>query len=168
MRHSHTFVDLTGIRFGRLVVRFFVRRNSSGNALWSCECDCGGTSIVCGSRLRSGQVTKCKKHRSTRHKDIPCARSTEYRSFDHAKTRCNNHNESKKWRNYGGRGIEFRFESFRQFFSEIGPKPSPYYTLDRINNNGNYEPGNVRWATWKAQASNRRPRAKIEGNEVNY
>lgn len=72
-----------------------------------------------------------------------------------ARRRCNDSNNSGyKW--YGGRGIEFRFKSFVEFIDHIGRKPSKEYSLDRIDNNGHYEIGNVRWATIDLQLKNRR------------
>jgi hypothetical protein len=82
--------------------------------------------------------------------------TTELRSYYHAKQRCNNPND-KSWENYGGRGIRFKFSSFEQFFAELGKKPKGM-TLDRKDNNGHYEPGNVRWATWEQQRENQRKR----------
>lgn len=67
------------------------------------------------------------------------------------------------YENYGGRGIKFLFTSFEQFFAELGSRPEGK-TLDRINNDGNYEPGNVRWATNSAQKKNRRPSKKPQEN----
>jgi len=81
--------------------------------------------------------------------------TTELKSYYHARERCNNPNV-KNWADYGGRGIKFLFTSFEQFFAELGPKPKGM-TLDRFpNNDGNYEPGNVRWATWEQQRANQR------------
>jgi len=84
----------------------------------------------------------------------------EYNAYVGARDRCRNP-RTRDWIDYGGRGIEFRFTSFEQFFAEVGLKPGPEYSLDRINNNGHYEPGNVRWALLKTQNKNRRPRKTL-------
>jgi hypothetical protein len=84
-------------------------------------------------------------------------KTPEYRSFHAAKRRC----QSKKdvgYPYYGGRGILFLFQSFEQFLAEVGRRPSRRFTLDRIQNDGHYEPGNVRWATRKQQMANKRKR----------
>lgn len=79
----------------------------------------------------------------------------ELRAFNSARTRCKNEH-SAVYAYYGGRGIEFRFTSFDEFFEELGERPTAAHSLDRINNNGHYEKGNVRWATAKEQQNNRR------------
>ena len=79
----------------------------------------------------------------------------ELQAYRDAKKRCTVL-KCKSYPDYGGRGIKFLFTSFEQFFAELGPKPSKQYTLDRIDNDGNYEPGNVRWATRLDQTHNRR------------
>jgi hypothetical protein len=87
------------------------------------------------------------------------ARTVEFTAYHAAKGRCTNPNGAK-WADYGGRGIQFLFTSFEQFLAEVGLRPSPEHSLDRWpNNDGNYEPGNVRWATKEQQVSNRRPYA---------
>jgi len=68
---------------------------------------------------------------------------------------------------YGARGIQFLFDSFEQFYAELGPRPSPKHSLDRVNNDGHYEPGNVRWATAKEQASNKRKPDVKDGKNPN-
>lgn len=81
-------------------------------------------------------------------------KSKYYQQYQDAKSRCNNPN-NKSYANYGGRGIKFLFESYSDFEKELGQRP-PHYTLDRINNNGHYEVGNIRWASKKEQNKNRR------------
>jgi len=80
---------------------------------------------------------------------------SEYNAYFKAKDRCTNP-KSQAWPDYGGRGIKFLFTSFEEFLKEIGPKPTPKHTLDRLRVNEHYELGNVHWATWKEQANNRR------------
>jgi hypothetical protein len=81
--------------------------------------------------------------------------TSEYRAYFHAKDRCLNPKD-KGFPFYGARGIEFRFKTFEEFITHIGPKPKPELMLDRINNNGHYEIGNVQWATRSYQMKNRR------------
>jgi hypothetical protein len=73
-------------------------------------------------------------------------RTPECMAYENAKARCCNANHPR-WKDYGGRGIKFLFESIAQFMTELGPRPTPEHSLDRINNDGDYAPGNVRWAT---------------------
>ncbi|MCK4525923.1 hypothetical protein KAW18_01025 [candidate division WOR-3 bacterium] len=84
-------------------------------------------------------------------------RSPEYRCWEQMKARCQNSNNIS-YENYGGRGISIceRWHSFENFYEDMGDKPEGL-TLERKNNNGNYEPGNCQWTTWKEQNNNRRP-----------
>ncbi len=84
-------------------------------------------------------------------------RHPEKAAYFQARQRCRRPlPQNRTWWNYGGRGIEFRFESFEQFYAVLGPRPSPTHSVDRIDVEGHYEPGNVRWATRSEQALNRR------------
>lgn len=80
----------------------------------------------------------------------------ERRAFHNAKARCQC-KTATGYENYGGRGIEFRFSDFKSFYDHVGPKPSPMHTLDRVNNEGHYEEGNIRWVVRADQNRNRRP-----------
>lgn len=91
-------------------------------------------------------------------------KTPEYRAWQQMKNRCNNQADPK-YPHWGGRGIAVCKEwesSFVAFYEHIGPKPGESYSVDRIDNDGNYEPGNVRWATKKEQAANRR-KTKLSG-----
>lgn len=81
--------------------------------------------------------------------------SPEYRAYHHAKDRCRNPKD-KGFKYYGGRRIEFRFQNFEEFIAEVGKRPSKRHSLDRKNNDGHYEIGNVRWVTRPTQMKNRR------------
>jgi len=90
--------------------------------------------------------------------------AAEVRSYAGAKSRCTNP-KTVGYHRYGGRGIEFRFNSFEQFFEVLGPKPTPKHSVDRYPDyNGHYEPGNVRWATTEEQATNKEVNVRITHN----
>jgi hypothetical protein len=149
-------LDLVGQRFGRLVVleRLANRRNSSVD--WKCLCDCGKVHTAITKYLRAGHVRSCGcLQLETVSTQGGGHRQPEYGAFAGARARCQNPKD-KDYAEYGGRGIEFRFKDFSEFFAAIGPRPSRHYTNDRIDNDGHYEAGNVMWATYQQQANNRR------------
>lgn len=176
--------DLTGHRFGRLTVliRDRVRR---GHAYWRCACDCGNEASVASSALRSGNTQSCGcLHREMLHerntgrrpepfsvkgepygsmpratrrdaRRTPAQKAT-YHSWYGMVRRCTNPDDAA-WERYGGRGITVceRWLNYENFVTDVGEKPTGK-TLDRINNDGDYEPSNVRWATPRQQARNTR------------
>ena len=152
-------INLIGQRFGRLLVISEADRDKQQRVKWLCRCDCGVEKVVQGRDLRRGKTKSCgclnrevSAERNTTH---GLCRTPDYQAWCAAKWRCTNPN-NKHYANYGGRGIEFKFPDFETFLDHIGPKPSKAHSLDRIDNNGHYEPGNIRWALIKAQARNKR------------
>ncbi len=155
-------IDITGQRFGRLVVvkRSEERLGRTREACWLCECDCGGTVVVRSSDLRYGKTQSCHCGNPAKWKhghSLPNGRrSPEYRSWMAMRRRCTDP-QADGWKFYGARGITVceRWEKFESFLADMGSRPDGH-TLDRINPDGNYEPANCRWATPKQQANNRR------------
>jgi hypothetical protein len=157
------FKDITGQRFGKLVAVKRVHPNNANNHVrWLCRCDCGREHITTGLDLRSGKVASCKcAHPVWRHGHSEEFRKDHlYTTWKNMRNRCNDPN-SKQYKDYGGRGIKVceRWNDYGVFmndiFLSIGERP-PGLTIDRINNDGNYEPNNIRWATRSQQRLNSR------------
>lgn len=155
--------DLTGQVFGKLTAVSLDGRIRRG-AAWLCRCECGNFKTVSTIHLRSGGTVSCGCHRSRqgRLSSLP-----EYKCWKAMMSRCY-HAHNEYYHYYGGRGISVaeRWHSFPLFLEDMGPRPNPSLTLDRIDVNGDYEPGNCRWATWLQQQRNRRGQRKLEMNGV--
>lgn len=150
------YKDMTGARVGKLLVISRAGTSKGGMAMWQCLCDCGKELVIQGGNLRHRQRScGCDRKTTATH---GLSGSTEFRSWGQMIQRCTNE-RLKTHKHYGGRGIRVCdrwMESFENFYADMGAKPSPKHSLDRIDVDGNYEPGNCRWATPQEQSRNRR------------
>ena len=166
------FVDLTGQRFGRLVALSRAENTPGGQAQWRCRCDCGADVTTRSAYLRRGGKRSCNCLRAETsirtakgrlHPASPTLNWPLYRTWRGMIARCEE-TSHKSYATYGGRGIRVcdRWrDSFSAFLADVGARPTGT-TLDRIDGNGNYEPGNCRWASSRTQGRNRRNRRTIE------
>lgn len=153
--------DIAGQRFGRLVA---IERdiNAGTQPRWRFRCDCGAEKVLRKNHVVSGPTRSCgcilERRKAT---DGAVWDKAEYAPWRAMWRRCTDE-KRHNWDRYGGRGIcvTTEWEDFKAFVRDVGPRPSRAYSLDRIDNDGNYEPGNVRWATAAEQSANRSPRRR--------
>jgi hypothetical protein len=158
-------IDRTGETYGRLTVIEHVP-NAPGakdtNARWLCRCVCGTTKVVYGQDLKKGKVVSCgcwNQEKRTKH---GMSHTHVHKVWIAMRDRCRNPN-NLAFKNYGGRGIKVcdRWDSFSDFLADMGDRPEGF-DLDRIDNNGNYEPSNCRWLSRQKNLNNKRTNRFLE------
>ncbi len=156
-------LDLTNKRFGRLVAVKATPLRNNGNILWECKCDCGNIKRVRAHVLRCGDTRSCgclvkeksplNLVRSILH---GMSRTPTWNVWQHMRRRCYDSSDVS-YRYYGQRGIKVceRWQDFELFLRDMGEKPIGL-SIERIDNDGDYEPSNCKWATAKEQRANQR------------
>lgn len=160
-------LDLVGRRYGRLIVVKDLEYLRSKSPVWLCKCDCGSEHNARSIDLQRGGTRSCGclDHEVKVKRFLTHGRTdtTEYSSWEGMKDRCCNPN-NPRYKDYGGRGItvcDRWLHSFENFYTDMGDRPSPTHSIDRIDNDAGYSPDNCRWATKKEQTANRRKPKKL-------
>lgn len=167
-------IDITGQKFNYLTAIKYIDYDKNHRSRWLFKCDCGNEKILDSLWVRKGNIKSCgcynskvATERMTKH---GMRQTKEYKTWCSMKRRCLVPKE-RSYKDYGGRGITVCKnwkDSFENFFKDMGYAPSPEYSIDRIDVNGNYEPSNCRWATDKQQRRNKRNNFNITYNNETH
>ena len=151
LRHRSRAHDLTGQVFGRLTVLGRAENQRPGRAMWTCECSCGNTTVVPAPHLTKGETKSCGCLQRTHGE----SKTRTYHIWKVMRQRCRDP-KATGYQHYGGRGISVcqRWQDYSAFIQDLGQAPDGL-TIDRINNDGDYEPGNCRWVSRKVQGNNK-------------
>lgn len=157
-----SLIDITGNKYGKLtVIRYFESKNH--NRYWLCMCECGKERTVSTEKLTSGHTRSCGCLKIIHKTHGYSMKLKEYICWLDMKGRCYRPT-NQRFSNYGGRGItvcDRWVNSFENFLADMGLKPTPQHSLDRINNDGNYEPCNCKWSTPKEQRMNKQNTVRV-------
>lgn len=165
VKHGNGFKDWTGTKYERLFVIELYDKGPRG-LRWKCRCDCGKIGLVYSSDLGKNKSCGCysPEASSVRNRTHGLSHTPEHNAWEAMKQRCSSRVH------YTSRGIKVCdrwLHSFENFLKDMGPRPSPRHSIDRKNNNGDYEPGNCRWATHTEQMQNTRRTKRFEFNGAN-
>lgn len=162
-------VEMVGRKFGALTVisagALTKRPNGAIDPQWICVCDCGSQKTASGGHLRSGHTTSCGCLKGLRRHGL--CRASEYKVWQGMKDRCSNPNR-KGYKYYGGRGIRVcdRWMDFGNFIADMGSRPPERFSIERLDNDKGYEPGNCKWATREEQSKNLQKQARNKSGFV--